>query len=90
MKILNHLQHRQQRAGMVRQGKGKQDNPGIAAAVRQVPLPGEGLLHRLELGFLPLHVQEKHMGVHGLVIADPVDIGPRLGNGTDRPQEGSA
>lgn len=53
MKILNHLQHRQQRAGMVRQGKGKQDDPGIAAAVRQVPLPGEGLLHRLELGFLP-------------------------------------
>ena len=87
MKIPDNLQHRQQRAGTVWQGEGKQDHPGVAAAVSQIALAGEGLLHRLELRFLPFHVQEKHMGIHGLVVAHPVNVRSHPGNGADRAQK---
>ena len=74
VEFMDQLQHLGGCAGPVLEDKLQQHDAAFLARVLQIPDPLQGGIGQPQLLGGPFHVQEEHMGVHGLVIADPGDV----------------
>ena len=89
MEIVDQLQNRNGTAGLILEVKLQQHNAGIIPGILQIADLLQLRVGSAELFLGALHIQEEHVGIHSLVIADPGDIDAQLGKAPAGLQKGT-